>query len=107
MKIKVCRMSGLPVELEDMNIYKDEFRRLYDKAERLCKQDMLRLNLKIVKIEKALQAKYPTVQDVDFPTTQESWKELQTKYGNILVSQHRHTGELLFVISDQEEVMYV
>lgn len=100
-------MTGLPVELSDLDNYKNEFRRLYDVASRIAKSDMLRLNRRLVTIERVLQTKYPTVTEVDFPVTVEEWKGLQEKYGNILVSSRNDNGDLLFVISDQEEVAYL
>lgn len=106
MKIKICRMSGLPVELEDLDNFKNEFRRLFDKASSIAKTDMLRLQRRMSTIERILQTKYPTLTEVDFPSTAEAWKDLQAKYGNILVSQMRDSGDLFFVISDQEEIQY-
>ena len=106
MKIRILRQSGLPVNLDDLNNYREKFRTLFDKAVRIAGKDMLRLNKKLVIIEKVLQKKYPTVSEVDLPKTLKGWRDLRAKYGNILVSQHLETEEILFVISDQEEVQY-
>lgn len=106
MKVPICRFTGLPVELEDVPKYRDEFRRLFDIAERVCKKDQLRMQMKLAKVEKALNKKFPTLSEVDFCNTPEDWKQLMGKYGNILVSANRHTGDLVFVIDDRDSQRY-
>lgn len=106
MKVSIFRFSGLPVEMSDRDAYRDEFRRLYDKAEKIAGKDMLRLNKRLVTVEKALCKKYPTVVEVEFCETPEAWKQLMNKYGNILVSTNKNTGDLVFAIDDREEARY-
>ncbi len=106
MKVKIIRQSGLPVNLTDLEQFKTEFRTAFDEAEQRIGKDMLTLQTEIQKIERTLQDKYPTVIDVELPTNSKKWKSVMTEYGNILVSSHRETGEIILVISDQEELMY-
>lgn len=106
MKVPIIRSTGMPVELSDLEAYRNEFRRLFDIASRIAKYDMLRLNRRLSTIEKVLTKKFPTVAEVDFCTTPEAWKQLMDKYGNILVSANRDTGDVVFVIDDREEARY-
>lgn len=107
MKVKLIRQSGLPVELSDLEKFKEEFRRLFDIAERVCRKDNLRLQKKLAKIENVLQSRHPTLVEIELPNSDESWKTLQEKFGNILVSRHKHTDEMILIISDMEDVAYV
>lgn len=106
MSVKLIRQSGLPVELENLEKFKEEFRRLFDIAERVCRKDNLRMQKKLARIEKVLQDKYPTVIDIELPNSDESWGALQEKFGNILVSRHKHTNEMILIVSDMEDVAY-
>lgn len=106
MKIKICRQTGLPVDLSDLETFKEEFRRLFDIAKRICKNDMLRLNMKLGKIERLLGRKYPTVSEVDFCDTPEKMSELISKYGNIKAGIHAESNDLVYVIDDQFETEY-
>jgi hypothetical protein len=106
MKVKIIRQSGLPVDLTDLEKFKAEFRTAFDEAEQRIGKNMLLLQTEIQKIERSLQDKYPTVVEIELPTNSKKWKSAMTEYGNILVSSHRETGEIILVISDQEEVMY-
>lgn len=106
MKVPIIRSTGLPVELSDRDAYRNEFRRLYDIAERVCKKDYLRLQKRLATFDKILNKIYPTIVEIDFCDTPDSWKQLMNKYGNILVSSNRNTGDLVFVIDDREEARY-
>lgn len=116
MQVNIIRRTGMPVELDDMNNYMNEFRALFDKAEKILKReaekignkqpDMLKMQGRIAKIQNALTKKYPTIQQVDLPASPQSWLDLQAKYGNILVSRMMDKDEVVLVIEDQETFQY-
>lgn len=106
MKVSIVRMTGLPVNKEDLTNYKTDFKRVFDKADALCGKDMLRLQKKIAKLEDVLGKKYPTTTEIDFPTTEQAWKDLMNEYGNIVVTRHRDKDEIILAIYDIESVQY-
>jgi hypothetical protein len=116
LQVPIVRRTGLPVELNDMNMYKEEFRRLFDRAENILKReaakkgnktpDMLSMQARIAKIERALTKKYPTIQEVPLPITVQEWISLQAKYGNILVTRKLDSEEVVLVIEDQDQFSY-
>lgn len=99
-------MTGLPVNKQDLLDYKTDFKRVFDKADALCGKDMLRLQKKLAKLEDVLGRKYPTLTEIDFPETEESWKSLLNEYGNIVMTRHRDKDELILAIYDVESVQY-
>lgn len=116
MQVSIIRRTGFPVELNDVKLYKDEFRVLFDRAENILKRealklgnripDQLKMQARIAKIQNALTKKYPTVQEVVLPADAESWISLQNKFGNILVTKHRDKDEVILVIEDMEDMSY-
>lgn len=106
MKIKVFRKTGLPVRLEDLNSFKEEWKLIFDKAQDKCLPDMLRLQKLLARLENGLQKKYPTICEWDFLKTQEDWDKVIDEYGNIMVTRSLDSGEMLYCILDEEEVRY-
>lgn len=106
MRVSICRMTGLPVNKDDLVNYKTDFKRVFDKADALCGKDMLRLQKKIARLEEVLTKKYPTMNEVEFPTTEQAWKDLMNEYGNIVVTRHRDKDEIILAIYDIESVQY-
>ena len=105
------RMSGAPVDVEDFEKFREEWRNAAIKIEEKCKigkdgQDLLRANKLYARVEKILTKKYPTVIEVDFVNTKKGWQNMLDTYGNIIVTKHRHTGELLYMIWDEENGRY-
>lgn len=106
MKVKICRMSGLPVEKSDLENFKVEWKRLYDKASSLAKTDMLRLQKRLATIEKVLDKKYPTVTEVELPTEQDAWNKLMDEFGNIVVTRMKDSSEVVLAVYDIEDGRY-
>lgn len=104
--IKIVRMSGMPVNEQDRDRYKSEWTRLFDKAEKICKMDMLRLQKRMATIEKILNKKYSTVADENLPASSEEWKSLHDKYGPIMVRLRADSSEPILVIYDIEDPVY-
>lgn len=104
--VKIVRMSGLPIDEQQKDQYKSEWTRLFDKAEKICKLDMLRLQKRMATIEKILNKKYPTVGDEVLPVTVDEWRSLHDKYGPLMVRLAATTNEPIIVIHDVEDPMY-
>jgi hypothetical protein len=114
--VPIVRRTGFPVELSDLNNFKEDYRRLFDRTEAILKReaakignkvpDMLKLQMRLAKIERALSKKYPTVQEVTLPATSSEWLALQQKYGNILVTRKLDSEEVVLIIEDQEQFNY-
>ncbi|MBV6514163.1 MAG: hypothetical protein FMNOHCHN_03753 [Ignavibacteriaceae bacterium] len=101
-KLKVMRLSGRPVDIDELEAYKEKWRITYDKVIERCKLDMLRVHKLLLRVERIMQKQYKLVQDWDLPTTEDTWSELVNKYGAIMVVKNAETGELVLVINDQE-----
>ena len=100
MKVKVCRQSGYPIENEDSERYKTEFKEGYDKLYDTYGRDMEKLQPELEKFEIELGSRYSTIEEWDFISSLDDFKSRIEKYGNIMISTHRDTGELIYVILD-------
>lgn len=101
-KIKMFRSSGLPVETEKLEDYKQEWKDTFDALNKKHGKDMLSLQEELAVVERELNDKYKTVIEVDFVKTKKAWESLLDEYGNVIVSRHRDTGELLYIIFDED-----
>lgn len=102
--VPIFRKSGLPLELEDIQRYRAEWRRLYDKVEKLCKKDMLRMQNKLAKIHDIMQKKYKIVGEVQLMDTTESYVRMIKKYGPIIVTTKADSDDLVYYIDDDDNV---
>lgn len=110
-KVQMFRMSGAPVDPEDFESFREEWKNAAIKIEERCKlgkdgQDILRANKLYARVERILTKKYPTVIEVDFIKTKKDWNKMMDMYGNIVVTRHRHTNEMLYMIWDEENGRY-
>ncbi|MBK9292813.1 MAG: hypothetical protein IPM52_14490 [Bacteroidetes bacterium] len=104
MKLKIFRMSGLPVQPEALEQYKAEFTSGFDAAKAECGNDMLALQGKLQTLEDALVAKYSVVGEVELPKTGKAWRELLQAYSApVMVAQSsQNTDEYVLVIVDTQ-----
>lgn len=100
MKVQVCRHSGYPINEEDGDLYRAEFKAGYDKLYDLYGKDMLTLRDELSIFDKEIALKYKTTDEWEFISSEEEFKSKIEKYGSILVSTHKDTGELIYVIMD-------
>jgi hypothetical protein len=113
-KVKVMRASGHPLLLEDIEAYKEDFRQLFDKVQDKCTLGlnanddpsvaMLRMQKLLARCESILMKKYNRVGEWDFIATPEKAVELMEEHGNIMLSRRRDSGELLYVILDEDMI---
>lgn len=103
MKVKFMRHSGLPVDEENLEKFRERWRSYYDKILGKYNPDMEKVNERLSKLERIMNNHYKTVMDIDFPETAEAWKELTKKYNDsgVLVTTHMETGEILLILMDQ------
>lgn len=104
--VKMVRMSGMPVELENRDAYKSEWTRLFDIAQKVCKLDMLRMQKKMATIERILNKRFATVAEKPLPVTVDQWRELHDHYGPVMVRLGAQTNEVILVIYDVEDPMF-
>lgn len=105
-KVKMFRYTGYPVRLEDLEAHKEEFTKSFDKIVAKHSKDMERVQKVCTRVESILARKYPCVIDVEMPSTLKAWKSLTDTYGNVQVSRHRDTGEVLLIIRDEPDYQY-
>lgn len=101
MKVKVARQSGMPVQLEKIEEFREEFRKEYDKLYDEYQKDMPKLNEELSKLDERMNEKYDTIVEWDLPVNESEWKKLEADYGGILVTTHKDTKEIMFIILDQ------
>lgn len=101
-KLKIFRMSGLPVGVEHLEAYKAEFAAGFDAAKDKHGNDMLSLQSDVQELEDALVAKYEKVGVVELPKSAKAWKALMGKFeAPIMVAQSSEgNNEQVLVIVD-------
>jgi len=114
MKVKVMRSSGHPIDEADIEAYKQEWRELYDRVQDKCalgkdatgssSVDMFRMQKLLARVEQSLMAKYNRVAEWDFIDTPEKALELMEQYGNIMLTRRADSGDLLYVILDEDMI---
>lgn len=102
MKVKVIRMSGNPVETKRA----EEFRKEWVENSDALMEKHGKFGPDIIKaldqLEKDLNDKYSDLSIVqwELPKSGKQWIEKLSEYGNIMVSSHLETGELVLVVHD-------
>jgi len=101
--VRVQRQSGLPVNIEDLENYKNEWRIKFDTIFNDNKSNMPECQ-KLCDIEEAkLFDKYPTVQEWEWMTSQKDWREKTTEFGMISVN-YDVNGIAVYMIMDDVEL---
>ena len=113
-KVKVMRASGHPLDLEDIEAYKQDWRDLFDKVQDKCaigenangdqNQQMFRMQKLLARCERILLNRYNRVGEWEFISSPEQATALMEEHGNIMLTRRRDSGELLYVILDEDMV---
>lgn len=107
--IKVCRASGLPVDIRDIDGYKNHYQKLYDRVMakyKINENDILspefsqKLEKLFLRIQKGLGKKYPNVRYWNFIASKLQWRMKVKEHGPISVAQDRETKDIVYVILD-------
>lgn len=100
-KIQLMRASGMPVSIENLKLFKDEWREEFHKLEKKHGKDMLGLAKDADELETSLKKKYPNVVHIPFLKTKKAIKEAIKQYQNpITIAINQIDGELVYVIMD-------
>jgi hypothetical protein len=102
MKVKMFRLSGNPVRPEQAEAFRQEWQSGFDEiSERLGRYGEA-TNKALDDLEAFLHQKYNdlTIIDQEMPKTKKDWVALLSDYGNVMVSTHVETGELVLVVAD-------
>jgi len=98
-KIEVFRQSNLPVNMDNLKAYKDEWRRRFDEIVE-ANPDMKIVNELSDALEIELLTKYKQNDHWDWVDSQRNWKKLTKEYGPIAVC-HAESGKLIYLILDR------
>jgi len=99
-KVKIYRMSGRPVQLQNLVEFQEAWRKKYDELYDLYGKDMKVLTVKLDEAEVELHKIYPCLEEWDWETSQRGWKYLTKKYGPIAIATSER-GQLIYIIMDQ------
>ena len=109
-QVKVVRASGMPVQLDNMANFSNEFRQAYDKVVLKVLGDMnkapddeeaKRMAKLLQRIEQGLYKKYPVEESWDIVVEKSHWENLVADFGPIMMSRDGD-GNLTYVIYDLE-----
>jgi hypothetical protein len=100
-KVKTMRLSGMPVNMKDFLEFNEKWKLTFDKVIEKHGQDMQKVHKILEKYDKLLRAKYKNVVDWEEIKSRKKWSEKLDEYGPILVAKEQGTGDLLYVIADQ------
>jgi len=110
-KIEVCRASGMPIRMEYIKLWRQDFKEEYDRVELKHTKsvpgkqkvvDMVSLSKELESFEESLKVKYPVTDAWDMLTTKKAWKEKLTEYGTIAMTKHGNGKDIVYVIMDVE-----
>lgn len=107
-KVKLCRASGQPVKIEHLDLFRNDYRTLYDrvvdkfvaKGQHLDMAVAQRMDKLLARLEKKLHKVYPNVEYVDYPQTETEWMSMVQQYGPVMVAINRDDQSLALVIYD-------
>ena len=113
--VKVVRASGLPVDKDKLDSYKNEWKELVDKVELKCrvvqeesktaKLDILRMQALLARLEKILARKYTLIDEWSSNLSNKEWRKRLDEYGNIMIASARDSEDIVYVIMDDQEVL--
>jgi len=103
MKVRIFRISSLPLEVVDLQAHKEEWISEYDKLALECGEDMLMLQKKCEELATKLQEKYKCIDKQEMPKNRKQWAALVAKYEApvLIAPSAENPKELVLVICDQ------
>lgn len=104
MKIKVVRASGQPVDPKKADEYTKAWQEGFDRAVDKFGKFGPEVNDQLDQLEKDLHEQFNDLSIVEweFPKSKKAWLEKLNEYGQVMVTTNVETGELLFVVLDQQ-----
>lgn len=111
MTVQICRASGRPVNMENIEKYETEFKALYDKAmlkvginekSLINEETGVRINKLLNRLQRILLRKYPTTEDMALPTTEQAWLDLVKQKGPIAIASRTDKQGVALVVMDAD-----
>lgn len=102
-RLRIVRMSGVPVDPESLKAYNTEFKQEYDKIAEECAQDMLKFHEQLQALDEVLAKKYSNILTEEVPKSNKAWHALIGKYeAPVMIAQSsENPKELVLVIMDR------
>lgn len=109
MKIQICRESGYPVDMADINAFKEAYGLLYDKVHAhvkpgktgfMTEEEALRMNKLLERLRRKLLAQYPVIKTIEITGSPKSWVLLTRQYGPVALAESQVKGKLAAIILD-------
>lgn len=96
-------MSGLPVQLEDLETFKQEWKTEFDRLQKVHGNDMLSLQKDLAALDESLRSKYKIVDTIELPKSLRAWTTLLKKYEApvMLAQSSENIKEFLLIIMDE------
>lgn len=103
MKLRLVRMSGMPVSPENLAAYNAEFKTAYDAILAEHGNDMLTVHQKLKELDEVLQKKWQTIKTSTVPKSAKAWHKLLEAYDApvMLAKSSENPKELVLVIMDE------
>ena len=103
MKLRLVRMSGKPVSMENLAAYTAEFKEKYDLILEKHGKDMLSVHQEVLKLDEELSNKWRKIEVESLPKSGKGWHELLEKVGApiMLAKSSENVEELVLVIMDE------
>lgn len=103
MKLRLVRMSGRPVSMDNLEAYTLEWKSRYDEILEKHGKDMLTVHQEVLKLENELQTKWNLIEREELPKSAKGWRKLIDKYECplMLAVSMDDTKETVLVIMDQ------
>lgn len=99
-KVKVFRESGRPVDLDKIEEFEEEWKKVFDKVMQDNKGNMPVIQKELDIEEKKLQDKYDVLVELNFPNNYKAMKKFIQKYGKIEMGIHPELDEIYIRIMD-------
>lgn len=100
--IPVVRQSKLPVTLENLDLYKKEWQRRFDRLQKRYSKPSQQQTLDyfLAKTEVRLLEKYPNEERRKMPATIKEWEDLVSEYGPVAIGMNDQSQRLMLLIAD-------
>ena len=110
MKLQICRASGLPVKVADIDAYNEAHRVLYDKVktkvlgtkELMNNEEATRMQKLLNRLAPRVLKSFKLVEEINVSNSKKAWLELVAQHGPIAMAKNSQTNDLALIIMDAE-----
>ncbi len=102
--MKVQRMSGLPVKLDQLKAYDTEFKERFDIIQAEVGTDMLAFHAKLLELDAELKPKYSLVEDWPLPRSASQIRAIIAEYETpiMFATSQENPNEVLLILMDEK-----